>query len=177
MWPSLSGQVCTSKTAFALVSMWFYPLSLILASKDMEILMTICSSVYNIWHLFVFSACMGTAWIMAGGSIHLNTPPLPTPPWLLTPSCRPYWFSFTPIKTVARILLTAQIFMASKNLRLQKHTRCWGCREMIAPPWPRPIAQDLSNWQHMNVAVDVSPPVKAAGAVGHRRVWWFPHQQ
>lgn len=76
-------------------------------------------------------------------SAHLRTPPLPKPPWLLTLSCRLHWFSFTGIKTLAWILLTAQVFTANKNLRLQKHKKGWGCRE-VTPCWgASPVTQDV----------------------------------
>jgi len=74
-------------------------------------------------------------------------PPPRTPssktPWLLTPSCRLHWFSFTDIKTLAWILLTGQVFTANKNLRLQKHKKRWNCREMM-PCWGcLPVAQGI----------------------------------
>lgn len=80
---------------------------------------------------------------MVEGALHLRTPPLPKPPWLLTLSCRLHWFSFTGIKTLAWILLTAQVFTANKNLRLQKHKKGWGCRE-VTPYWgASPVTQDV----------------------------------
>lgn len=109
-------------------------LSSLLANKETEIPIAICSSVYNIWHLFVFCACVGTAWIMAEGAFHLHTPLLPKPlgSWHLAAGYID--FSFTGIKTLAWILLTGQVFTANKNLRLQRHKKCWNCREMT-PCW------------------------------------------
>lgn len=72
-------------------------------------------------------------------ALSTSTHPFFQSPWLLTPSCRLHWFSFTGIKTLAWVLLTAQVFTANKNFRLQKQKKCWNCREIHptegASPW------------------------------------------